>query len=102
MESHKQKDVQIWNEVERQPFLPTRFDPPQRRSNTSGPPWNLSYTVLLVHVFNVHRGAATHLYSPHSIPYKFIQHMSIVESYDGPNWSKDKMVQSQLCTIDMC
>ena len=38
--------------------------------------------LLLVHVFNVHRGAATPLYPPHSIHHKFFQHMSILHSYD--------------------
>ena len=36
------------------PFFPTQFDPPQRRSTTSGSPRKPSYTLLSHQVFNVH------------------------------------------------
>ena len=58
--------------------------------NTSGPPWNLSYTFLFLHVFCVHSGAAKHVDPSGLIHHKFFQHMSIVHSCDWTIFSFDQ------------
>ena len=74
----------------RQPFFLTQFDLSKRRSNTNGPPLNLSYMFLFLHVFHVRRGAATHFDLPRLIHHTFFQHMSIVHSCDWTIFSFDQ------------